>query len=118
MTRIRSLDPHERPPDVVRLVNKKYQKLSLSEIDSDKTIIDPQSLAPDDLPPGICLTKCMPRKDLRLAFDQFAQGDSDLDQVPLGNIPVFTHQSVSGQHLLGFGIVQPRNIPNQYQACS
>lgn len=107
MTRIKSLDPHERPPEIIRLVNKKYQRLSLAEIDSDRSIIDPQSLALDDLPSGIRLTKCMSREDFQLAFDQFTQGDSGRDQIPVENIPIFTHQLVSGQHLLGFGNILP-----------
>lgn len=101
MPRIDSLSPHVRPPDNIREVYKKYQRLPLAEIDSDKSILDLQSLDPDDLPPGISLPERRSSKDLRCAFDQFIQGDCSLGGGPLlENVPVFTHQSVSGQHVI------------------
>lgn len=122
MTHISSLNPHERPPDIIRLAYKRYQKLSLPDIDADNSIIDPQSLDLGHLPAGICLTQWMSSKDLGPAFDRFNQGGSSpgqeastLDRVGLQNTPVFTHQSVSGQHLLpGFGTKKPAQ-PNQQQ---
>jgi len=34
------LDPHERPPDHIRNVYKKYQKMKLRDLDKDPDIID------------------------------------------------------------------------------
>lgn len=99
MTQIKSLSPHERPPDSIRQTYKRYQKLSLSEIDSEKSIIDPQNLDLDSLPSGIRHLQWMQGSDLQLAFSKFSQADRSSDQDPHESIPVFTHQSVSGQHL-------------------
>ena len=101
-TQIKSLNPHERPPDIIRQIYKSYQKLSLSEIDSDKNIVDPQSLELDNLPSGIRHSQWMQGSDLQLAFNNFTNVDSCFDQNSHGSIPVFTHQSVSGQHLPRF----------------
>lgn len=34
-----SLDPHQRPPDSVRHVYKKYQKMSVKDLDADPDIV-------------------------------------------------------------------------------
>lgn len=37
---MQSLDPHQRPPDSIRHVYKKYQKMKLHDLDRDSDILD------------------------------------------------------------------------------
>ncbi|KAJ5669603.1 hypothetical protein N7462_010673 [Penicillium macrosclerotiorum] len=99
MAQIKGLNAHERPPDTVRQCYKKYSKIALSEIDHDPDILDLQRIDADQLPDGISLAQYMSSQDLRLAFDDFIRGSHPFDKedAPLAeNIPVFTHNSVSG----------------------
>lgn len=99
MTLIKSLNPHVRPPDAIRETYKKYQKCRLEDIDSDQSIIDLQRLDPDNLPAGISIPRWTSSEYLRPAFERFVQADNAIGRGSLPQrIPVFTHQSVSGQH--------------------
>lgn len=101
MAQIKGLNAHDRPPEAVRQSYKKYTKCSLSDIDHDPEILDLQRLDPDQLPTSITVSQYMSSQDLRLAFDDFICGShaSDKEHAPLAeNIPVFTHNAVSGQH--------------------
>lgn len=106
MDQIKGIDPHHRPPEVIRQCYKKYSKLPLSEIENDSGILDLQKVDPEsqsELPHGLVLSEYMSSQDLRLAFDTFMQGHHDSEQVskedaPLAeNIPVYTHNAISGQ---------------------
>ncbi|KAL4922817.1 hypothetical protein BDW62DRAFT_3270 [Aspergillus aurantiobrunneus] len=96
MTRITSLNAHEVPPESVRLRYKHYQKTSLSEIDADATIVDLQSLDPDQLPSSIALVRSLFTEDLQPAFIRFAGACEQTEEPLQRSIPVFTHQSVTG----------------------
>lgn len=102
MAQIKGLSAHDRPPDAIRQRYKKYQKAPLAEINQDSTLLDLQALDPECLPEGIRLAQWRSSMDLRVAFDQFIQGNRDVQSQQGGplleNIPVFTHRSVSGQH--------------------
>lgn len=103
MAQIKGLNAHDRPPEAVRQCYKKYTRSSLSDIDNDPEIVDIQRLDPDQLPASITVSQYMSSQDLRLAFDDFIRGGHALDKehAPLAeNIPVFTHNAVSGQHRL------------------
>ncbi|KAJ5596174.1 hypothetical protein N7450_002632 [Penicillium hetheringtonii] len=105
MDQIKGIDPHHRPPEPIRQCYKKYSKLPLSEIDNDSEILDLQKVDPEtqsQLPHGLVLSEYMSSQDLRLAFDTFMQGDHNSRQTskedaPLAeNIPVYTHDAISG----------------------
>ena len=96
MAQIKDLSPHNRPPVAIIQTYKSHQRLPLPSIASDEAIIDLLNLDPDHLPSGITLQRCISSEDLRLAFDQFVQGDSGFVEGPL---PVFTHQSISGKRI-------------------
>lgn len=103
MAQIKGFNAHDRPPEAVRQCYKKYARSSLSDIDNDPAILDIQRLDPDQLPASITVSQYMSSQDLRLAFDDFLLGVHALDKehAPLAeNIPVFTHNAVSGQHRL------------------
>ena len=101
MAQIKGLNAHDRPPESIRQRYKKYQKTPLAEIDHDSSILDLQALDPDSLPDDISVLEWRSSDDFRLAFDEFVKGNGSVWQHRgplLGNIPVFTHRSVSGQH--------------------
>lgn len=101
MAQIKGLNAYDRPPEPIRQRYKKYQRTALPDLDLDSSILDIQALDPDHPPDGISLAQWKSSEELRLAFDQFVQGDPTAWQRrrPLvENIPVFTHRSVSGQH--------------------
>jgi hypothetical protein len=103
MAQIKGLNAHDRPPEAVRQCYKKFTRCSLSDIDHDPGVLDLQRLDPDRLPASITVSQYMSSQDLRLAFDDFIRGGhaSDKEHAPLAeNIPVFTHNAVSGQHRL------------------
>jgi hypothetical protein len=93
MPHIKELNAHERPPEAIRQRYKSLQKASLSEIDTDETILDPKALNPNDLPDNISLSHWVSSHDFRPVFQQFA-GEHE-DSLP-ESIPVYTHKSVSG----------------------
>jgi hypothetical protein len=100
MAQIKGLNAHDRPPEAVRLCFKKYSKLPLSDIDNDSGILDLQRVDPDNLPPSLSISQYMSSQELRLAFDDFIRGGhaSGQGHAPLAeNMPVYTHNSVSGQ---------------------
>ena len=101
MPRIKELNAHERPPEAIRHRYKEIQKATLSDIDLDHQIIDLQGLNPDKLPSDISLAQWMPGAHVQPVFHQLvrAHGESQKDEDTLiKDIPVYTHQSVSGQH--------------------
>lgn len=103
MAHIKGLNAHDRPPEAVRDAFKKYSKISLSEVDHDPGILDLQRVDPESLPETISVSQYMSSQDLRLAFDDFIRGGHapSKEHAPLAeNIPVFTHNAVSGQHRL------------------
>ncbi|KAI2794456.1 hypothetical protein POX_a01055 [Penicillium oxalicum] len=99
MAQIKGLNAHERPPEAVRQCYKKYSRSSIAEIDHDPGVLDLQRLDEESLPAGISVAQYMSSQDLRLAFDDFICGGhaTSLEHAPLTeNIPVFTHNAVSG----------------------
>lgn len=99
MAQIKGLDAHDRPPEAVRQCYKKYSKISLSDVDSDSGILDLQRVDPDDVPGSLTLSQYVSSQELRLAFDDFIRGGhaSKKEDASLAeNIPVFTHNAVSG----------------------
>ncbi|KAL5339401.1 hypothetical protein BJX70DRAFT_397851 [Aspergillus crustosus] len=95
MARIASFNAHDTPPDAVRLRYKQYQKSSLAEINADTSIVDLQSLDPDDLPGDMSLVQWIPTEALQPAFDRFVPSSQQTEQLKR-NIPVYTHQHVTG----------------------
>ena len=130
MAQIKGLNAHDRPPESIRQRYKKYQKTPLAEIDLDSSILDLQALDPDQLPEPVSVSQWRSSEDLRLAFDQFVQGDDKAWQHRgplLENIPVFTHRSVSGQHDVNLVLLDEDKeriekslrirVSNEWQAC-
>ena len=95
------LDAHERPPESIRQLYKKYQKLSLPEIDAHPDIIDLQRVTGNGpLDGGLLAKGCVRADTLREAFEGFMSEHSyglSLGDISLVDVPIFIHPSVSGQ---------------------
>lgn len=106
MATIKGLNAHDRPPEKVRDVYKKYLKIKLPEVDHDEDIVDLEKLDVDNLPSPFAISGFLNSKDLRLAFDEFVAraGNSSSEGnnhggVLIEDIPILTHKKVSGNLL-------------------
>lgn len=106
MATIKGLNAHDRPPEKVREVYKKYLKTKLPEIDHDEDIVDLKKLDVDNLPSPFAISGFLDSKELRLAFDEFVgkAGNSSSEGnnhggVLIEDIPILTHKKVSGNYL-------------------
>lgn len=94
------LDPHERPPDGIRNVYKKYQKMKLDALNHDQDIID---LSGEDAVgtatnSKIHLVKEYSAKDLDPVFRNFAGQDVNLEDMGIpASVPVFEHSDMPGR---------------------
>lgn len=105
MAHIKDLNAHDRPPEVIRQLYKKYAKLPISNIELDAKIVDTTAINPESPPDGISVVKYMSGKNLRRAFDDFmgardAENVSSVDEGVMHDIPVLAHKTVSGQFRL------------------
>ena len=97
------LDPHERPPDGIRNVYKKYQKMKLNALNNDPDIID---LASHDASASTTSTKVhvvkeYATKDLTAIFQAFAGQDVALDVITIpDSVPVYEHDDMPGREHL------------------
>ncbi|EAT79378.2 hypothetical protein SNOG_13051 [Parastagonospora nodorum SN15] len=59
---MQGLDPHQRPPENIRNVYKKYQKMKAKDLDTDADLVDLTQTSKDCLPEGIvCLKNLHPK---------------------------------------------------------
>lgn len=104
MATFKGLNAHERPPDPVREVYKRYRRTDLPEIDQNEEIIDLEKIDVDDLPRALTISGFLSSKELRMAFDEFVHksegnspGPSNHGGGLIEDIPIFTHAKVSGK---------------------
>jgi alkylated DNA repair protein alkB family protein 1 len=99
------LDPHERPPDSIRSVYKKYQKIKLEALNNDPDIVH---LAGDDASAPAANTKVhlikeYAAKDLTATFYAFAGQDAQLGHMSIPtSVPVYEHDDMPGREYLHF----------------
>lgn len=104
MATIKGLNAHDRPPERIRNVYKKYQRIKTPEIDLDADIIDLEKLDMDSLPAPFAISGFLDSKKLRLAFDEF-MGKMDPSATLnhggglIEDVPVFTHNKISGKSI-------------------
>ncbi|KAL7775803.1 hypothetical protein CFE70_009647 [Pyrenophora teres f. teres 0-1] len=92
------LDPHERPPDGIRNVYKKYQKMGLQQLNQDTEIIDIRDRATASSNSKVHVVKQHEVDQLTATFRAFAGQDvvaQDLD-LP-SSIPVYEHEDMPGR---------------------
>ncbi|KAI2884702.1 hypothetical protein CBS11852_8586 [Aspergillus niger] len=101
MPHIKDLNAHERPPGGIKQRYKQYQKSTPTEVGSDDSIIDLQSLDPQNLPEEISLTHWISSADFEPVFDQFLGTNQDLQSAqPARDVPVFSHRAISGLQVI------------------
>ncbi|EED22044.1 oxidoreductase, 2OG-Fe(II) oxygenase family, putative [Talaromyces stipitatus ATCC 10500] len=107
MATIKGLNAHDRPPEKVREVYKKYLRIKMPEIDQDPEIIDLEKLDVDNLPSPYAISGSLDSADLRLSFDEFvgvhknSSGGKDHHGGGLiEDIPILTHSKVTGLHMI------------------
>jgi hypothetical protein len=103
-----SLDPYQRPPEGIRNVYKRYQKMKPQDLSQDPDIVD---LERDLLSesqygnPKVEVVKVLDVDHLEDAFQKFAEGEElHLPITTSMPIPVFEHADMPGRCI--FFIVQ------------
>ena len=97
---MQSLDPHQRPPDGIRAVYKKYQKMKPAELDADINILD---LRPDShtaLPEKVHVVKELQIQDLNDTFRTFIGENAGLEgqfDSSSSTIAVYEHDDMPGK---------------------
>jgi hypothetical protein len=95
------LDPHERPPDGIRNVYKKYQKMKLNDLDLDGDIIDLSNDASASSSGRVRVVREYTAEDLTAIFQAFAGEDGvELQDTDIPrSIPVYEHEDMPGRRL-------------------
>ncbi|OCL07699.1 hypothetical protein AOQ84DRAFT_54036 [Glonium stellatum] len=97
------LDPHERPPDYIRRVYKKYQKMKPQDLDKDPDIIDFKRGLSEEQQKYIKVIKEYKPEELVPAFQAFEGIQESTDsQGGLINSPVlvYEHSEMPGIYFL------------------
>lgn len=105
------LDPHQRPPDRIKDVYKKYQKMKPKDLDQDLNIVDlPESLN-TSAKDKFRIVDELNGHDLTAAFQAFSgqAGQTYADLPP--NIPVYEHADMPGKtpFRYSFSLLEPHS---------
>lgn len=93
------LDPHQRPPDSIRDVYKKYQKLKQKDLDQDLDIVDLPDSLDTSAKDKVRIVEEWTGHDLTAAFRAFSGQDGQTyADLPL-KIPVYEHADMPGRRL-------------------
>jgi len=102
------LDPHQRPPDAIRAVYKKYQKMKAHELDRDPDMIQLPPMPADN---RLRVVRRIQRKELNAAFQAFA-GDTGAHtehlQPQTSSVLVYEHHDMPGK-VAAFTQTPPNN---------
>jgi alkylated DNA repair protein alkB homolog 1 len=93
-----SLDPYQRPPDGIRNVYKKYQKMRLEDLNQDPDIlhVDSEAPVPDCQMSKISIVEELDPEQLCAVFQEFA-GTKKLGS-KLQPVPVYEHGDMPGRN--------------------
>ena len=92
-----ALDPHERPPEHIRNVYKKYQKMKSHQLDTDDAILDLERDHPD-LDRRLRVVEEWDPERLTATFSQFSGDQANLESPPQpAKVPVYEHQDMPGR---------------------
>lgn len=95
------LDPHRRPPDGIRYIYKRYQKMKLQHLDHDPEIIDLSRDLSADPKTKVRIVKELDADGLTATFRSFAGSDvalNGLESMATSSIPVYEHDDMPGRH--------------------
>ncbi|RMZ68682.1 Alpha-ketoglutarate-dependent dioxygenase abh1 [Pyrenophora seminiperda CCB06] len=97
------LDPHVRPPEGIRKVYKKYQKMSPEQLNQDTDILDLSSPAAALLNKKVRLVKQYATEELTATFRTFAGDEDTVTQeedldLSSSSRPVYEHEDMPGRN--------------------
>ncbi|KAH6629106.1 hypothetical protein C7974DRAFT_181311 [Boeremia exigua] len=93
------LDPHQRPPDGVRDVYKRYQKMKPKQLDQDPDIVDLPNSLHTSAKEQVRIVEEWSGHDLTAAFRAFSGQDEQYAVLP-ARIPVYEHVNMPGLHIV------------------
>ncbi|KAH7069652.1 oxidoreductase [Paraphoma chrysanthemicola] len=99
MGAMQQLDPHERPPDSVRGVYKRYQKMKPKELDANPDVIDLGERTNTPLPKGLHVVQEWEAAHLDEVFSKFS-GNAAKYQPRQPSIAVYEHEDMKGLHII------------------
>jgi hypothetical protein len=91
------LDPFERPPEGIRNVYKKYQKMKVEDLEKDTDIIDIESDASKFRDGHTRTVKILQQDNLRSAFEKYIEPGAL--ETPITPRPVYEHIDMPGRSL-------------------
>lgn len=98
------LDPHQRPPDSIKNVYKKYQKMKSTDLDQDPDIVDLPDHIPVSAKDKVRIVDEWSGEDLTAAFRAFSgQGGQTFAAQP-PTVPVYEHADMPGKADSGFNL--------------
>lgn len=93
------MDPHERPPENIKDVYKKYQKMKLNDLDHDADIVDLPAALSTSANSDVRIVDEWRRDDLIAMFRAFSGHEAHLyDDMP-STVPVYEHKDMPGRIL-------------------
>ncbi|KAJ4371876.1 hypothetical protein N0V86_008430 [Didymella sp. IMI 355093] len=103
------LDPHQRPPDSIKDVYKRYQKMKPKDLDQDPDIIDLPDSRTTSAKDKVRIVEEWSGHELTAAFRAFSgqDGQTYADLPP--RIPVYEHTDMPGLHIV------PNLLPPEIQ---
>jgi hypothetical protein len=93
------MDPHQRPPESIKNVYKKYQKMKLKDLDRDPDILDLSNEPPTSAKSKLRVVEEWRGEDLTAIFRAFGGQDADMDDEVPERVLVFEHEDMPGRVL-------------------
>jgi alkylated DNA repair protein alkB family protein 1 len=93
-----SLDPHQRPPDSIRRVYKRYQKMRLQDLDADPAIVHLSGHLVADPHSKLRIIREIDADRLTSSFQAFVGNKIKLEAT--SRAAVFEHKDMSGLHMI------------------
>jgi alkylated DNA repair protein alkB family protein 1 len=94
------LDPHQRPPEGIRTVYKKYQKIASGDLERDLDIVDLIENPGTALSNKLHVVRRIKAEDVAQAFGTFAGGNSGGEfqhQASPASTAVYEHDDMPGK---------------------
>jgi hypothetical protein len=100
-----TLDPHQRPPDGIRNVYKKYQKLKSTDLDQDSEILDLESLVSVEQDGNLEIVKHLDARHLTDIFNKFTDS-KQCSVTSVSSMPVYEHKEMPGKKYFKYPMVK------------
>ena len=94
---INGLDAHARPPDIIKKVYKRYQKLTLEAIQSDPTVLDFRRGLTNEQQCKIRKVDTVPSSLIKTACSYLGPTEAHTDAASCEDSPVYETDAVPGK---------------------